>query len=194
MRNGKDNEMKIILSILKSPEIEYNANSLAKFIGISAMGSLKISRKLEKEGVIISRKIGNAKIYSINFNNEYALQYLKFLLKKETEQASPYIKRWIRELKKIKSAEAIILFGSVLKKEKGAGDIDALILVNKKSFNFVKKEIDETNILNEKKIHPIYQTKEDLKNHIKQKNKVLLNALRGIFISGEDLLLEVLRQ
>jgi len=191
MKNSQDNEMLFILSIMKSPEIEYNASNIAKLMNISSMGALKIARKLEKEGILSSRKIGVAKIYKVNFNS-YSEQYIKFLLKREIEQTSPYVKVWTKELEKIKSAEAIILFGSVLKKGKEAGDIDTLILVNQKNFNKIKKEIESINILNEKKIHPVFQTKEDLEKNIKDKDKVILNAIKGLFISGEDKLIEVL--
>ena len=193
MKNKKDNKMLLVLSILKSPEIEYNANNISKLMRISSMGALKIAKNLEKENVLSSRKIGRANIYKINFNNDYAKQYIKFLLKKEAEESCPYVKRWIRELEKIKIADTIILFGSVLKKEKDAGDIDALIIVNKKNFGKVKKEIESINLLNDKKIHPIYQTKEDLKKHINERNKVILNAIKGIIVSGEDNIMEVLQ-
>jgi predicted nucleotidyltransferase len=193
MKNKKDNKMLLILSILKSPEIEYNANNISKLMGISSMGALKIAKNLEKENILSSRKIGRANIYKINFKNDYAKQYIKFLLKKEAENSSPYVKRWIRELEKIKIANTIILFGSVLKKEKDAGDIDALIIVNKKNFEKVKKEIESINLLNDKKIHPIYQTKEDLRKHINERNKVILNVVKGIIVSGEDNIIEVLQ-
>ena len=192
MKN-KDNEMLFVMSILKSPEMEYNANNIAKIIGISSMGALKIAKNLEKEGILSSRKIGRANIYKINFNNDYAKKYIKFLLKKEAEKSSPYVKRWIRELEKLKIANAIILFGSVLKKEKNAGDIDALIIVNKKNFGKVKKEIESINSLNDKKIHPVYQTKEDLRKHINERNKIILNAVKGIIVFGEDDIIEVLK-
>jgi len=187
-----DNEMLIILSILKSPEIEYNANNIAKHIGISSMGTLKIMKRLEKEGILMSRKVGRASICKIA-ESDYAKQYTGFLLKKEAEKSSSYIKMWIRELRKIKSADSIVLFGSVLKKEKEARDIDALVIVSQKNFESVKKEVENINLLNEKKIHPVYQTKVDLEKHIKEKNKVVLNALKGIFVMGEDKIIEVLQ-
>ena len=75
MVNRPDNKMLFILSILKSPEKEYNANSLAKTMKISSMGALKIARKLEGEGVISSRAVGKAKIFRINLN-DYSKQYI----------------------------------------------------------------------------------------------------------------------
>ncbi len=192
MRNGQDNEMLFILSILKNPKEEYNANSLAKLMKISAMGSLKIAKRLEKERILIPRKIGKASIYKINFN-DYSNQYIKFLLKREIEKSSPYIKRWVRELEKLKNADGLILFDSILTKEKGAEDIDILVLVNQKKFEKVKKEIEEINSLNEKKVHPIYQTKQDLEKQIKENNKVILNALKGLYLAGGDAIIKIMQ-
>lgn len=193
MKNPQENEMRFILSILKSPEKEYNANNLAKHLNMSSMGVLKIARRLEKQDIISFREVGKAKIYSINLGNDYVRQYVKLLLKKETENASSYVRRWIKELNKIKSAKVVILFGSVLKKEKDAKDIDVLVIIDKKGFEKAKKEIEEINSLNEKKIHPVYQTKEDLQKHINEEDKVILNALKGIVVMGEDIIIENLK-
>lgn len=193
MKNPQDNEMRLVLSILKSPEIEYHANNLAGVIGVSSVGALKIARKLEKEGIIISRKVGKAIIYGVNLDDDYVRHYLKFILKKEAKMAPVYAQVWIRELKKIKSADGIILFGSILRKGEEARDIDALIVVNQKSFGRVKKEIENIDLVNVKKIHPIFQTKEDLEKHINERQKVVLSAIKGIFVSGEDIFLDVLQ-
>ena len=194
MKNGKDNEMRFILSIFKSPEIQYNASSLARHMKISSMGALKIARKLEKEDILSLKQVGKANIFHLNLNNKYAKQYIKFLLKREAENASPYVKRWIRELEKIEDARAVILFGSVLRKREEANDIDALIIVDKRGFDKVKKTVETINSLSDKKVHPIYQTKEDLQNHVKKEQKVILNAIKGIVVLGEDTLLETLQR
>lgn len=192
MKNGKDNEMRFVLSILKSPEMQYSATSLARNMNISSMGALKIARKLEKEAILSSKQIGKAKVFHLNLNNDYARQYVKFLLKREAEIASPYVKRWIRELEKLHDAQLVILFGSVLRKGQEAIDIDALVVIGKKSFDKVKKELELINRINDKKIHPVYQTKGDLKRNIAKPDKVVLNAIKGIVVSGNDTLIEIL--
>ena len=191
MLNITNNEMCFILSIFKNPEKEFNANSLAKHIDISSMGALKIAKKLEKENILVSRIFGKAKFYRINFNNDYAREYIKFLLKRESEQTLPYIKVWIREIKKIKSADAAILFGSVLRKQKEAKDIDVLLITNQKKFKELKKEIKKINIINAKKLHPVYQTKRDLEKNIKKQDKPILSAIKGIVVSGEDIMVKL---
>jgi abortive infection bacteriophage resistance protein len=194
MKDITYNEIKLVLRILKSPEEDYNANNLSKVLGISSMGALKIAKRLVKEEVLISRQIGKGIFYSINFKNPYAKQYLQFLLKREGEYSTPYIKRWISEIKKIKNSELAILFGSVLLKKETANDIDVLFVVNQKNFNELKKEIEQINKMNNKKIHPIFQSNQDIKDNIKKQEKVVLNAIKGIVIFGENALLEVIEK
>ena len=193
MKEITENEMKFILSILKNPSQELNARIIGKSLGITPMGSLKIGKKLEKEGIVSSKFIGKARIYKLNLDKEYVIQYIKFLLQREAEYSDAYVKKWIADLKKIKKAESVILFGSVLKKRDEAHDIDILILVKKNNLNLVEKQIEEINIINKKKLHPVFQTIEDLKKNIKKEDKIVLTALKGIFVLGEDKILEALR-
>ena len=187
-----NNEMAIVLSIFKSPEQEYNAYSLAKRLGLSAMGALKILKRLENEEILQSRLMGNANFYRLNLENDYVKQYVNFLLKREAEQAHPYVKVWIEDIRKIKSADAAILFGSVLRKHKEANDIDVVIVTDQKRFSKAEKEIEEINKLNLKRIQPVFQSREDFIKNIKKGDKVLLNAIKGIVIFGEDLVVEML--
>ena len=175
MRNGQDSEMKFILTLLKSPEMEYNSNNIAGAVGISAVGVLKIARKLEKENILTSRKIGKANIYRVNLDSDYARQYIKYLLKREAEKAPPYVRVWIKELKKIKSSDGVILFGSVLRKGEEARDIDALVIVNQKSFKKVKKEIEEISRNMEAEMG---QVREEKKNEEEENEKEFLENLR----------------
>ncbi|MBI2106446.1 nucleotidyltransferase domain-containing protein [Candidatus Woesearchaeota archaeon] len=187
-----NNEIQFVLLIFKSPEIEYNANSIAKKLGISAMGALKIAKRTEKDNVVTSKTKGKAKFYKLNLGNEYTRQYIKFLLKREAEQSPSYIKRWVNDIRNIKNADCAVLFGSLLRKGKNANDIDILLITDNKKFQKLKKEIEEINYINIKKIHPMYQTKDDVKNNIKKEDKPLLNALKGIVVFGEDTLMGVL--
>jgi predicted nucleotidyltransferase len=191
MRNITNNEMLFVLSIFKSPEIDYNANSIAKHIKISPMGALKIARKLEKENVLISKELGKARFYKLNFENDYAREYVRFLLKAEAEQAPAYAKRWIREVRKLKNADSAILFGSVLREQEKAKDVDVLLITDQRSFPKLKKEIEEINLINVKRLHPLYQTKEDIKKNIKKNDGVVLNAIKGIVAFGEDKLINL---
>lgn len=189
-----EKEMEFILLLFKNPEKEYNAHTIAKEINMSAMGALKIAKRLEKEHLLTSRQLGKAIFYKLTLSNEYTQQYICFLLKREAETSHPYIKRWIAEIKKIKSADAALLFGSVLRKYKEANDIDVLFITNQKRFEAVKKEIESINAMNPKKIHPIYQTKEDFSDNVTKKDPIALDALKGIIVYGEEILVKVMKQ
>ena len=188
-----EKEMQLILLLFKSSEKEYNAHTIAKEIHMSAMGALKIAKRLEHEHLLTSKQLGKAIFYKLTVRNEYTQQYLTFLLKREAETSHPYIKRWITEIKKIKSADAALIFGSILTKQKEANDIDVLFITDNKKFPLLKKEIEAINLLNEKKIHPIYQTEKDFISNIKKEDKIVLNALKGIIIFGEEIIISVMK-
>jgi len=190
MRDITKAEMDIILALVKSPEIVYNSHSLSKVVGITSMGTLKILKRLEQEAIVKARKVGKATIYRINFENVYAHRYLALLLLREAQSAPPLVRRWVNELKKIKNASLIILFGSLLEKT-NPNDIDILLVTEEKQFQKLQQEIKEINELNIKKIHPLYQTKKDLINNIKKKDQPVLSAIKGIVLKGEEEFLEV---
>ena len=192
MKEITNKEMLFVLAIVKSPEIEFNANSISKVIGVSSMGALKIAKRLEKEGILNSKKLGKAVFYNINKDNDYAVQYVKLIFKREAEQSHAYIKVWICEIKKIKNVSGAILFGSVLKKHKDANDIDVVLITDKSKFNKLKQEVEEINVISIKRLHPVYQTKEDFINNIKKRDRVMLNAVKGIVVFGEDLIIDAL--
>ncbi len=183
-------EMEILLTLVKSPEIEYNANNLAKVVNLTPPGSLKILKRLEKESILTSKKVGKAVIYRINLENLYARNHIMLILARERLYVSPKIKIWINELKKIKHTDLIILFGSVLRKE-DPSDIDVLFITEKKKFKKLQEEIDKINKLNIKRIHPLYQGFEDIVINIKKRDKPILNAIKGIVVMGEEKFLEV---
>ncbi len=183
-------EMNVVLILVKSPEVIYNANSLSKIVGITPMGTLKILKRLEQENIVKSKKIGKAITYKVNVEDSYAHKYLSLILVREAQYANPQIKRWINELKKIKNADVIVLFGSVLEKP-NPNDIDVLLITDQKHFQKLQQEIKELNEINIKKIHPMYQTYNDIIKNIKKRDKPLLNAIKGIVIMGEKKFLEI---
>ncbi len=193
MKNITNNEMKFVLTIFKSPETEYNSNSIAKSLGITSMGALKIAKRLEKEGIISFKDMGNAKFYRLNLENDHVRQYIKFLLQKESRESSPFLKAKFKDIKKIKNAYVAILFGSMLTKEEKSNDADLFLITDQKRFSKLKKEIESLNLINNKKYHPLYQTMDDARKNIKENDKVIFNAVKGIVIFGEDLIIDLMK-
>ena len=186
------NKNKIALKILKDVQKDYNANNLAKILKISSMGCLKILKKLQSERIIKSKHFGKAVFYKPSFNS-LSESYFLYLLNVEKEEASAYTKRWIREVEKIKEAQIVILFGSVLTKGEKAQDIDVIFVIQPKNLQKLKEEVERINTIAEKRIHPIYQTVSDFKKNIEDKNPAIIEAIRCLILKGQDKFIQILR-
>ena len=192
MKDITKNEMKALLILFKDIDSDYNANNLSKKIGLTSMGVLKILKSLEQQTLLKSRQLGKAVFYKPNLN-EYTKAYLKFLLQNEAEQSAPKVKKWIRELRKFgKYAEICILFGSVLKKE-DFNDVDLLLVFKPSQNSKINRLTAEINRVSIKRIHLLKQTKNDFKENVKKKDKVLLDAIKtGVVLFGYETLIELI--
>lgn len=180
-------EQKILIRLLKDKE-EYNSRNISKLVGVSHVGAYKILKNLEKRKIVTSRQIGKAIIYSINKENSIALKEIELDLMLEAEEKQ----RWLEEFKALKSeAKFVILFGSAIRNEKEAKDIDLLVVAEKNNLKKIKNSLYEKNNLMIKKIHPIIQTENEFKQDLKNKNKVLLEIIKtGIILYGQNNFIE----
>ncbi len=186
------NEMKVMLQIAKDVSRDYNANSLAEESGLTSMGTLKILKKLEKQGLLKSRKLGRAVFYKPDYDSNYVKTFLQFLLQKEAEEASPKVKRWITEAQKLQeAAEIVVVFGSILQKE--GDDVDLLIVLKPEDQKKLDHLIRELNEINVKRIHPLKQSMNDFKENMQEGDKVVLSAVRnGVVAFGSEKMVEAL--
>ena len=192
MEDVTKKEMEAVLTLFKDFSTGYNANSLSKVLNITPMGSLKILKRLERQGVLDARQMGKAVFYRIAFNNDYARAYLRFILEKEAEQSVPRIRSWVEESRKFRGVASIgILFGSVLTKQ-DFNDVDLLLVFEQRQAGKVSSLLKDISELSVKKIHLVRQTASDLESNMMKKDKVLLSALkRGVVLFGYDELIEV---
>ncbi len=177
-------EQEIIKLIFKDFLVMYNSRSISKVIEISHAGAFKILKKLEKRNIVESKEIGRAKIYSLNMKNPVTVKEIETILTIEAQKN----KIWLEEFKELdKKSKIVILYGSIIKDEKNAKDIDLLIVANKNKFKDIKGIIEERNKFLNKKIHPIIQTLSELKRDINKKNKVLVEIIKtGFVLFGQD--------
>ncbi len=184
------NTKKIILYLLRNLDL-VNINQISKKLNISVGSAFKILKDLEKNSIVLSSSLGNAKFYQINLNNEETRRWSEILLSEERRNLKGYSKIYAEEIQKFEHAELIILFGSVLN-NKEFNDIDVLFITNK------PKEVTNFCLgiskVRTKPIVPLILKKEDLIKEIKNKKEVVLNILKtGIILSGESLFIEVLK-
>ncbi|MFH0752431.1 MAG: hypothetical protein V1914_02420 [archaeon] len=194
MNQITENEMRALLVLFKDVTTDYNANNISKKLGLTAMGALKILKKLEKQKLIKSKQMGKAVFYKANLGNSYTKNYFQFLLRKEAEETEPKIKRWVKELRKLQNnTQAGILFGSILGKG-NPNDVDILLILKQSQNKQANQTLTDINKLTHKKIHAVKQTKNDLIENIKNKDKVIINALKNsVALYGYEDIMEVMQ-
>ncbi len=184
-------EKQILLRIAMALDKDYNSSNIAKELNLSRVGAFKALKELEKKGLVKGKRLGKAIFYKVPLSDEYARKNVEVLL---MEWARKY-ERWIDEFKELsRYVDVIILFGSIIKDESKADDIDILLVFKKEHNKKINFLIREKNQVLTKKIHPIKQTKNDLIRNIKKKDDVILSAIRnGVVLHGYDRLLEVIK-
>lgn len=185
-------QQKTILRIFKDIGTSYNSRNLSKIIGISHVGEFKVLKKLEKDNILISKKIGNALIYSMNYKNNLTKQMVGISLTLESQ----IFRRWSEEFKSLeKKVLFVIIFGSILKDEISAKDIDILVVADKDSFNDIKKIIFDRNKISNKKIHLLLQKKDEFISDIDNMNNTILNIIKtGIILYGADEIIKIISE
>ena len=184
-------EKKIVLRLFKDFTMDYNSSSIAKVLDKTRVGAFKALNSLEKDTIVKGRKLGKAKFYKINLEDEYARKNVETLL---MEEAKNYI-RWKDELIQLfELTDIIILFGSIIRNEEKANDVDLLLVFNKKNNNKINDFIKEKNRLLIKKLHPIKQTRDDLRKNILKRDKVIIDAIKnGIVLHGHEKIIGMIK-
>jgi len=192
MINITPSEGKLLLKIFKDFSHNYNANSISKETSITSRGALKMLKKLSSQNILISKQLGKAVFYKINFENNYALKLIETLLIAESKEKA---ERWINELEEVfRHTESVILFGSIIKNEKKAREIDVILVLNKKKYKEISNFIERKNKILFKKIHEIPQTINDLKENLQKNNKALIDAIKeGYVLHGQDKIIKVIK-
>ncbi len=192
MKSLTNKECEALLLIFKDFKTDYNANSISKKLNITPRGALKILKKLYSENILASKQMGKAVFYKINTEDVYATKLIEMLLIKQSRE---HAKKWISEFEKIfKEIKMAVIYGSVLRNQKEAHDIDLLLIIDKGKYKIVKKFIDEKNTVLTIPLHPLIMTLPDIKNNLHKQNPALINAIKeGCVLYGYDIIVEVLK-
>ncbi|MBI4980727.1 nucleotidyltransferase domain-containing protein [Candidatus Woesearchaeota archaeon] len=192
MVNIAKKDKEILLCLFKDLTNYHNASSIAKEVKISRVGAYKAFKRLSKSGLLKSRKLGKSEFYTLKLGDDFVKKTLELLL---MEEAREKVRRWLAEFKELSTeTEILILFGSILKSETKAHDVDLLIVLKPENNKNINKLLDKKNEVLIKKIHPLKQTPEDLIKNLKKPDKVVLRAMKtGIVLYGQDKLVEVVK-
>lgn len=185
-------ESEALLLLFKDLTKNYNANSISKSINITPRGALKILKNLKEKNLLISKQFGKAVFYKINSEDYYTFRTIETILLQESREKAL---RWLFEFKDLfKDIEIAIIFGSVLRDEKKARDIDVIFIFKKQKYKDVMNFIEQKNKILLSPIHPVIQMPKDFKSNLIKKNSALLNALKhGYILHGYDKLISVIK-
>ena len=161
-----DKEKAILLLLFRDFSISYNARSLSGKVGMTPRGALKAMKNLEKQGFVIPKPFGRAIEYRFNFSNALAKKSVELFLLEEAELKH---RRWLAEFGDLADAHILVLFGSVVRKEKDYKDIDLVVVVAEDKFYVVRKAIGEKQELMAKRIHVVWQSPNDLRGNLKKR-------------------------
>ncbi len=190
------NTLKVVEFLLRNIVEQYNINQIAREVEISPGGSYKILKNLEGRGIVASKKLGNAIYYTLDLGSKETQSLCELVLienRKEVLDSNPYAKVYAGDVKDAeKFASILILFGSILETKKFR-DVDVLFVVKKKDVGKVNDFCLKLSSVRPKQITPLMMTEGDLKNNIKNKDKVVLDILRkGVVLHGEDGLIKLI--
>jgi hypothetical protein len=179
----------ILKILLKDLTKKNTVSSLSEEIKIARPGTWKALKRLESKKLIKLEPIGKGKTstyeITLNWSNPLLEKTLSFLLTEDSLKQD----KWRYNFKDIENnVDFLILFGSILHSPKEANDIDILSLVSKNK-NFIKIDKIITNIqaTQDKQIHAINLSKQELMRELKNKNKAYLEALKkGVILFGQE--------
>lgn len=177
-------EQEILKLLFKDFSRPYNSRSISKVVDMTPAGAFKILKGLEKRNIVEPQRIGKAIIYSLNLKNPLTRREVEMVLTMEAEK----FRHWVAEFRFLEDkASFIILFGSTLKKEGEARDIDLLLVAEKIEKKEIDKFLETKKKILSKPLHLLFQTPEDFIHDIRTKNKASLEILRtGIVLFGQE--------
>ncbi len=180
-----DNKLKIINYLGKNLENSFTMHELSLILKIPYASFYRTIQSMSD--VLVMKTVGKSKTLKLNIKNPILKSHIIISSdeeKKEFLQKQPIIKKIYEELN---TKDIVLLFGSYAKKkETEKSDID-LLIINKdgnKSISFSKYEV-----LFKKKINPIFITKNEFKQMLKnEEENVVKQALRNHIIlnNGEE--------
>lgn len=191
------NLTKIIEYLVRNIPNRFNVNQIARSLEISVGSAYKIVKSLDKKGILVSQKMGNAIYYTLNLDNKEAESVAELVLietKNESLAKNPHASIYAKDLQEAKRfSKAVILFGSILDR-KDAKDIDVLFIIAKGKAKRVEDFCLRLSSLRPKRVNPLLMTVADFRKNIQKQDKVVGDILKkGLILLGEDEIIKVLR-
>ncbi len=189
------NTSKILNFLLRNRDL-YNINQIARILNLSVGSAHKILKNLEERNIVNMKKLGNARYYNLNFNNQEAVKLSELILIEEKNnllKENKTARVYVHDLEKYDS-ECTILFGSILNKGE-AKDVDVLLIIkSKREMKKINNFCLEISKIRTKKVNPLILLEEDLIENIKKQNKAVADIIRnGIILKGGEIFIKTIK-
>ena len=140
-------------------------NELVRRLGLDKRNLIKKLKELEKEGIFISKMMGNLKYYSLNKRYPLYKEYKSIVLK--TIGLEQKLKDALTNIKGIKKA---YIYGSYAEdKMDVSSDIDIIVMGNQDTI-LIQKKISQLQKLLDREINVINVTEKELLSEIEKLN------------------------
>ena len=191
------NLVKIVEFLFRNIPNKFNVNQIARNLKISVGSAYKILKSLEKKGVLLSQRVGNAIYYALILDSKEAEIITELVMMESRSEflaKNPHASIYAKDLKDAeKLSKAVILFGSILD-TKEAKDVDVLFIIDKGRSKAIEDFCIKLFNLRPKMVNPLLMTMADFKGNIKKQDKVIVDILRkGVILFGEDAVIKTLR-
>lgn len=190
---GTKSKIKILRKMIENEKREFTLEDLVKITKQSFGTVHPALHDLNRTRVVIVRKMGRSKLYSIN-TRHVLFKKIKELLRAEKNSFIKIAKKFTKEIiadKKniIDNVKNMILFGSAARGEifGEKSDIDILIIyihekVKENISRAAQQFIDKYDV----EIVPMYLSVQESKNRVKKIDRFMYNVLReGIILYGD---------
>lgn len=195
-----ENELKILRFLAASAGKEYSINEMSRLMELETASAYIVLMKFAFLKIIKEKKIGNMKAYHLNFDFEDKTilertnAAILFALIPSVELNTRILLRANAFKKFQKIALCAIMFGSYILNKKKPHDIDVLFILEKEKYDLYRETLKKVQEITPIKIHDVVQTKEDVRNNLKQEDAIIKEAIsRGIVLWGFNELIEVIR-
>lgn len=117
--------MKILEFLFANPSKEFSQSNLISKLGIAKPTGIKALNHLEKNGLVLTKRIGKTKLYRLNQHDFLCIQ-LKRIFNLTSGQLLEFVKS-------LKDSKKIIVFGSYARGEDTENsDIDIIVVTDRK--------------------------------------------------------------
>ena len=156
-----------------NPEENLYANELSRKLSLDKRNLLKKMKELESEGVLLHKKIGNIKLYSINKGYPLYNEYRKIIAKTTGFEAN--LEEILTQIKGVKQA---YIYGSYAKNTMDVhSDVDVLV-VGGHSIVALQKQVSKLQKDIGREINVVNIAEQEFVKKAKDKNSFIYSILR----------------